>query len=129
MITDVIVIDKKLEAVITDHNNKNYDMLIICDHGIGPCVEVSHLDKIIFSKLKTSLSVEAVKNNTNLAALTKPCDIKTDDFKPASWSDKMNYKTGTMLLYKDLIYVVLVDHNSDKAKTPDITPEWYKLNK
>ena len=49
------------------------------------------------------------------------------DVKPASWSDKMNYKTGTLLLYKDLIYVVLVDHYSDKAKTPDITPEWYKL--
>lgn len=57
-----------------------------------------------------------------------PDDWKTPvDIKPPSWSDKTTYKAGTELLYKELVYVVLIDHASDKAKTPDITPLWYKL--
>ena len=53
--------------------------------------------------------------------------ISGEEFKPPSWTDKKHYTVGTVLLYKNLIYIVILEHDSDKAKTPDITTNWYKL--
>ena len=79
--------------------------------------------------IKNDTLVKAITTEkvTATTVTTKIADVKPVDVKPPSWMDKMNYKTGTELLYKELVYVVLVDHLSDKAKTPDITSEWYKL--
>ena len=45
---------------------------------------------------------------------------------PEKWQDKSRYLQGQRVEHKGIFYLVLVDHESDKAKEPDVTPEWYE---
>ena len=55
--------------------------------------------------------------------LTKIKDSETD---PTKWSDKTDYLQGQYVEHKGIIFLVLVDHASDKDKEPPDTPEWYE---
>ena len=54
---------------------------------------------------------------------TKVKDSETD---PTKWSDKTDYLQGQYVEHKGIIFLVLVDHASDKDKEPPDTPEWYE---
>ena len=78
---------------------------------------VSFSPTATFAQLMTALNSTYATSNY----------ISGEEFKPPSWTDKKHYTVGTVLLYKNLIYIVILEHDSDKAKTPDITTNWYKL--
>ena len=52
--------------------------------------------------------------------------IKDSETNPEKWQDKSRYLQGQRVEHKGIFYLVLVDHESDKAKEPDVTPEWYE---
>ena len=52
--------------------------------------------------------------------------IKDSEGTPTKWGDKTDYLQGQYVEHKGIIFLVLVDHASDKAKEPPDTPEWYE---
>ena len=52
--------------------------------------------------------------------------IKDSETNPEKWQDKSRYLQGQRVEHKNINYLVLVDHESDKAKEPDVTPDWYE---
>jgi hypothetical protein len=52
--------------------------------------------------------------------------IKDSEGTPTKWVDKSKYYQGQYVEHKGIIFLVLIDHASDKAKEPPVTPEWYE---
>ena len=78
-------------------------------------------------KAELKLQRDRIADATDFADLkSKLTKIKDSEEKPEKWKDKEFYLKGQYVEHKGLNYLVLEDHESDKAKEPDVTPEWYE---
>lgn len=72
----IILLDDKLQNIINEHNKANYHKLIICDHGKGPCIETSDLNKNILLNLKDKINSQITKDKIAIEKLTTTVTIK-----------------------------------------------------
>jgi len=76
---EIILLDVKLQNIINEHNKANYHKLIICDHGKGPCIEISDLNKNILLDLKDKIINQLTKNRIAIETLSITVTIKDID--------------------------------------------------
>jgi hypothetical protein len=99
----------------------------IVHYGITDPNQVTTTGQPIFNTFKTKLACE-----TKLKVDLKITDVlltenPLPDRKITKWGDKVVYKIGDIVLFKDSVYICLKAHTATKDLYPDVSKILWKL--